>query len=217
MSYGLRKALCLAAAIGILAGAQAVEEITVLGLFKDKALLYIDGKQRLLHAGETSPEGVKLAAANSREALVELDGQIRRLTLTDHIGTRFKSSQAAQVELWPDSRGLYAVTGSINGIPLEFLIDTGASTVALSEGEAERLGIDFLAHPRPVRVRTASGEIRGYQVRLGEVRAGAIQLNDVEAVVIEGGEPAQALLGMSFLGRLQLDHDGQRLILKQQR
>jgi aspartyl protease family protein len=197
--------------------AEAVEQVLVLGLFKDKVLLRVDGKQRLLRVGETSPEGLKLIEADSQGAVVEFKGERRRYGLAEQVGTRFGQPAGVELTLWPNSRGMYSTSGSINGVPVDFLIDTGADVVALSEVEAEHLGLQFRARNRPVRVRTASGEALGYPVRLAEVKTGAIVVNDVEAVVVEGGEPAQVLLGMSFLGRLRLEHDGSKLILKQQR
>jgi aspartyl protease family protein len=195
----------------------AVEQVLVLGLFKDKVLLRVGSKQHLLRVGETSPEGLKLLAADSQGAVVEYRGQRQRHGLSEQVGTRFARPAAAELVLWPNHRGMYSTSGSINGLPVEFLVDTGADVVALSQVEAEHLGLDLHTGHQPVRVRTASGQALGYPVRLSEVKAGAIVVNDVEAVVVEGSEPAQVLLGMSFLRRLQLDHDGSRLILKQQR
>ena len=60
------------------APARAVESIRVVGLFKDKAVVQIDGTQRMLSTGQTSPEGVKLISANAREAVMEVDGRLGR-------------------------------------------------------------------------------------------------------------------------------------------
>jgi aspartyl protease family protein len=215
MSHDLTIALSLSLLLVVAPVAEAVTDIQVLGLFKDKALLRIDGKQRLLSAGQASPEGVRLVDANSQEATLEICGHRRRYTLADHIGTHFTTANVPQVTAWPDGHGLYSVSGSINGITTDFLVDTGANTVAMSEAQAERLGVDFRGPHRVVNVNTASGQARGYQVVLREVKAGAITLNDIEAVVVEGREPTQVLLGMSFLGRLQLERTGQMLILRQ--
>ena len=88
----------------------AVEKITVVGLFKDKAIVHIDGKQRILTIGKTSPEGVKLISANSREAVIEIDGNQETYTLGTHISGEFTApASGTTVTIAPDSTGMYEV------------------------------------------------------------------------------------------------------------
>lgn len=191
-------------ALLIASTSQAVEKVSVKGLFKGKAILVIDGKQRLLKAGETSPEGVKLVSADSKEAVIEIDGEQSTHGLGTHIGSNFTPPETKAVSIWPTSRNMYPVVGSINGYPVNFIVDTGASIVAMNSGQARRLGIDYAVEGEPSVSETASGLTRTYVINLKRVKVGDIELRDVRAAVIEGSYPTEVLLGMSFLGRLDM-------------
>lgn len=193
----------------------AVQEITVLGLFKDKAIVNVDGKQRVLTVGEPSPEGIVLVSANSEEAVMEVDGVTATYSLGNHIsGTFEKPAQGPSVQIWPDSYGMYNVIGNINSIPVTFLVDTGATLIAMNKHEAKRLGIDYLVSGTPSQASTASGIVNTYHVKLKKVRVGEIILNDVDASVVDGSYPSEILLGNSFLNRLDMRREGKMLELK---
>jgi aspartyl protease family protein len=106
------------------------------------------------------------------------------------------------------------VTGSINGFPVNFIVDTGATLVSLSGREAKRLGIDYRVVGTPAYSSTASGIEEIYLVKLNKVRVGDIELRNVEGAVHDGDFPRATLLGMSFLGRLNMRQDGQVLELE---
>jgi aspartyl protease family protein len=110
---------------------------------------------------------------------------------------------------------MYSTVGSINGLPVTFLVDTGASSMALNASQARRLGIDYRVVGEPTFVGTASGVTKAYRVTLETVTVGQIKQSNITAVVIEGNHPAQVLLGMSFLGRLEILHEGSMIRLKQ--
>ena len=97
--------------------------------------------------------------------------------------------------------GHFVVEAEIDGVPVRFLVDTGASDVVLSPADAERLGFNLgdLAYTR--RYRTANGTVAGAPVSLGQVRLGPIAMDDVRASV-NGADMRRSLLGMSFLDRL---------------
>ena len=97
---------------------------------------------------------------------------------------------------------------------MNFLVDTGASMIAMNGDQARRLGIDFRVEGEPARVMTASRAEPAWRVHLDRVRVGSIELNHVEAVVLEGPNPRELLLGMSFLGRLRLVNEGDHLVLR---
>jgi aspartyl protease family protein len=206
-------ALSLAAAI-VCAPAFAVEKLSVKGLFKDTAVLVIDGKQRLLRAGQTSPEGVKLLSANSKEAVIEIDGVRSTHRLGTHIGSKFPAPKHPAVKIWPTARNMYPVVGSINGYPVNFIVDTGATIVAMNSGEARRLGIDYAIEGKPSFSQTASGISKIYLVNLKRVKVGDIELKNVAGAVHEGNFPTKTLLGMSFLGRLDIHREGGVLELR---
>ncbi len=200
----------LAAGAGM---ACAADKIAVIALFKDKALVEIDGRKRLLTRDAISPEGVLLVSADSAEAVLEIDGRRRTYRLGQHIATRFTPAAQATVRIWPDPAGMYAARGSVNGIPVQFLVDTGATQVAMNKNEARRLGIDYVQSGIEAPTVTASGITRSYQVTLREVRVGDIALSAVPASVIDGDFPKQLLLGNSFLNRVEMRRDGEMMEL----
>ena len=200
----------------VVAPAPAVESVQVLGLFKDRAVVLLGDRQRVLRPGETSPEGVKLVSANAREAVLEVDGQRATYRLGSRISTRFAGADEREtsVRVWPGEDGTYTVAGSIDGFPVTLLIDTGASKVAMNGAQAKRLGIDYRKIGKPSFAATASGVVKTYEVVLKRVRVGEIELQEVEAGVIDGPHPREVLLGMSFLDRLEMSRSGKALELR---
>ncbi len=194
--------------------AHGAERITARGLFKDRALLEIDGKQRLLRSGQTSPEGVKLISANSHKALVEDQGKRSTLTLGRSINTNFSAPRQQSLRIIPDVRGMHRTTGSINGYPVEFMVDTGATLVSMNRQQAQRLGINYRLEGKPAISTTASGYSKIYLVKLKRVKIGEIELRNIEAAIHDGNFPPITLLGMSFLGQLEMHRTGGALELK---
>ena len=190
-------------------------EIGVSALFNGKALITIDGgKPMMLSVGQMSPEGVKLVSATSEAAVIEYKGG--RQTLSTETSTRVATApvaaSSAQTTLKADGRGHFYAEGWINGGSVRFLVDTGATTIALSTAEARRLGIDYARGTRS-NSRTANGNVAGYSVKLDSVRIGEITLQNVEAHVLETTGLSTVLLGMSFLNRTQMQRDGETLVL----
>lgn len=194
----------------------AVDSISVHALFQDKAILVIDGKRRVLAKGETSAEGVRLIATDTaaEEAEVEVGGE-RRIVKLGMVMASFQPAGQASVTLWAGSGGHFHADGTINGLPVRFLVDTGATTIALSGDDARRLGIDYRKSGRPGFANTAGGVVRTYALSLQKVELGPILLYDVAAAVIEGPFPREPLLGMSFLGRLDMKREGEKMELTQ--
>ncbi len=192
--------------------AQAVE-VNVVGLFAGKALLEIDRKPaKLLSVGQ-SMGGVRLLSADSDSAAIEIDGERRVLRMGQSVAPQPKGKGTRQTTvLTADSRGHFITAGTINGATTRFMVDTGASSVALSSAEAKRLGISYLSG-RPSFSQTANGIVPIYLVQLDTVKVGEITLHQVEAAVIEGEGSPVALLGMSFLQRLDMRREGGTLTL----
>ena len=197
----------------LIPGAAAAAKITVVGLFKDTAIVIIDGKRRLLRSGDTSPEGVTLVSATSTEAVLEIDGERERYGLGGQIGGSYARAEQPTVRIWPTPNRMYLVVGSINGYPVDFVVDTGATLVSLSGREARRLGIDYRVVGTPGRSSTASGVDAIYLVNLDRVKVGDIELRNVQGAVHDGDFPPATLLGMSFLRRLNMRQDGEVLEL----
>jgi aspartyl protease family protein len=117
-----------------------------------------------------------------------------------------------RVTLAADSRGHFVTTGVVNGTSLRFLVDTGASSIVLSSADARRIGVNYLAGTRSF-TQTANGTVQVYNVKLDTVRVGDITVNNVDASVIEGDKLPIALLGMSFLNRMEMRRDNSSLTL----
>jgi aspartyl protease family protein len=192
--------------------AWAAPRVSVYALFKGRAVLKIDGKQRMLKVGETSPEGVKLLEANSRTAVLEIDGQRLSKQLGSDVSTGLSSPSRPSVKLMHDAVGMYHISGQINGRPAAFIVDTGASLVSMNANEADRLGIDYLGG-RVATSSTAAGYSRIYLVNLDRVKAGTIELTNVQGAVHEGSFPEHTLLGMSFLKQVEMKNDNGVLTL----
>jgi aspartyl protease family protein len=204
------------AALALVLPAQVLAaDIAVTALFNGKAVIVVDnGRPRTLSVGEITPDGVKLLSATSESAVIEFGG--KRQTLLLGQGTRLGGgtpvSTSGQVTLSVGAGGHFWAPGAINGVSIRFLVDTGATSIALSSETAKRIGLDYASGLR-VGVRTASGTTTGHRISLDTVRVGDITLTNVEALVLEGRYPQEALLGMSFLSRTQMKRDGDTLTL----
>ena len=213
----LRNALLVLVCLGNVAACYGAEQIVILGLFKNKVIAEIDGKRRVLTVDAESPDGVKLIKANSAEAFIEINGERNRYTLGSHIASSFRGPEpGASVQIWPDTQGMYLVAGNINGFAVRFLVDTGATLIAMNRNEAKRMGIDYKLDGIEGATATASGTAKAYYLKLDRVRVGDITLRDVRAAVIDGDYPLEVLLGNSFLSRLDLQRDGVMMELRQQ-
>ncbi|MBM2830457.1 MAG: aspartyl protease [Gammaproteobacteria bacterium] len=193
----------------------AVEKIVIVGLFKDKAIVELDGKQRILIAGKTSPEGVTLISADSKEAVLEIDGEQKTYTLGTHIGSSFNAaSEGTIVTIAPDENGHYFVNGSINGFQVNFVVDTGATLIAMNRNQAKRLGLNYKLDGEEGRSHTAAGIAKIYLVKLKKVKVGDIELRDIEGAVHDSDFPEIILLGNSFLSKVDMNREGRILQLQ---
>jgi aspartyl protease family protein len=125
------------------------------------------------------------------------------------------SSYSRTVTLNGDRYGHFQADVRVDGRSVEFLVDTGASTVALNEKSAAKLGIYPSARDYTVRTQTANGIGKAARVRLNRVELNGITVHDVEALVMPDDALSINLLGMSFLSRVKWTHDRGRLVLEQ--
>jgi aspartyl protease family protein len=195
-------------------GSALAADVRVVGLFKGSAVVVIDGRQRMLRVGQTSPEGVRLVSADSESALLEIDGERLRARLDGRVSASKKTRTTSEVQIRRDRSGMYSTVGSINGLPVNFLVDTGATQIAMNATHARRLGIDYRVEGEPAMVTTASRVERAWAVSLDSVKVGEIELGNIAAMVLEGVQPETILLGMSFLGQLQITNEGQLMTLR---
>ncbi len=208
----LRPALLITACFAM--PSHALERVYFVGQFGPKALLDIDGKQRIVAVGESAPEGVRLLAVGAGVAEVEYANAVRSLEFAPRLQQNYQSSPASEARVAADAAGSFRTAGTINGGIVDLVIDTGASTVAMNEATARKLGIDYRYEGRPVQITTASGVASAYSVTLKNVRVGEIEITNVDGVVVAGGFPVDVLLGMSFLNTVEITRKDGVLILK---
>lgn len=192
-------------------------EVAVVGLFPGKAVLVIDaGAPRTLAVGQRLGE-VRLVAVERDSAEIEIGGERSKVRLGDRPVSVTQPGAAAnegrQVTLVADARGHFLTGGSINGAAVTFLVDTGASAIAMGPATAVRAGIDYLKG-QPAMASTANGVVPTWRVRLTKVNVGDLTVYDVDAFVVKIEMP-QVLLGMSFLNRMEMRRDGAIMVLRQ--
>lgn len=186
-----------------LAQAPAPGQVQINGMLGQRAaLLIIDGEPRTVEVGATV-KGVKLLALEDGRATVEYGGRRHTLALGAAPGRVVTPTPPPrQIVLPMGAGGHFTSIGTINGQVTSFLVDTGATSVSISQIEAEKLGLRYLYGKRIV-TQTANGIVPAYQFQLSSVRIGEVEVRDVEAIVIPG-TMNHVLLGNSFLNRFQM-------------
>lgn len=195
--------------------AMAQTNVRVVGLFANAAVLSVDGQRTLVKAGEMGPQGIKVVSADSRLAVLSIDGVNSTHTLSRDYGSGgFATPEKRRLTISKGAAGHYWVTGSVNGNSVPFMVDTGATTIAMNAAQARRLGLDFKNKGTPVMVSTASGTEQAWRVYLNSVKLGAIEVLGVDAMVLDSQFPQDVLLGMSFLSRVSWREEQGALIVE---
>ena len=192
----------------------AETRLNVVGLFSGKALVSINGSApQSIGAGQTK-NGVKLIAADSESATFMVEGKKQTLKMGQAASVAGSTGPATNdpVSLYADQAGHFLGNLTINGATLKYLVDTGASSVAMNSGDAKFAKIDYEKGEKGLS-STANGVVQVYRVKLNTLKIGTIILNNVDAAVIEGGSPPVVLLGMSALNRLDMKRDNSILTL----
>lgn len=221
MAFGRAKRLLGTACLGCVlwaGGTQAqTHAVQLAGISGEKALLVVDGQAPKFMAVGDTHAGVRLVHVSANGAKVSINGQQATLVLGESpvsVGARATpaGTGAQRVVLTADSRGHFMSTGSINGKSVQFMVDTGATTVVLGQADAQRLGLKPDAGQR-VGMQTANGTVVGHQLKLQRVRLGDAEVNDVTAVILPQQMP-YVLLGNSFLTRFQMQRDNDQMTLQ---
>lgn len=208
------KKLAALAAI-VLAQAAAAQSVALQGMMGNRALLIVDGGAPKAVAPGDSHMGVKVLSTQGDQAVLEIDGQRHTLRVGDapaSVGGGSVGARGNRIVLTAASDGHFMTLGSINGRSANFLVDTGATSVAMSAAQAERLGIDY-RKGQPGMASTANGAVQTWRIRLNSVRIGDVEVFDVEASVLPVPMPF-ILLGNSYLTRFQMKRDNNQLVLE---
>jgi len=192
--------------------------VAAVALFKDRAMLSIDGKKAKIVRAGTSYQGVKVISSSTSEAVIEIDGTRKTLKLngTTILGTSLgarSNTTVTSVVLYENEVGFFESDGQVNGRSIKFLIDTGANLVVFSSSDAQRLGLDYESGEKGV-ASTASGVAPMYRINIDSISIGGVELENITAGVIEGSFPQTPLLGMTFLSRLNMNRTGQTMVLE---
>ncbi|MDN3518809.1 retropepsin-like aspartic protease [Aquisalimonas lutea] len=190
----------------------ALPDVAVQALMGDRVVIRWQGATHQLGVGD-SVNGLSLLAADSDGAVFEYRGERFQRGLSNRVGGSYADPAPPEVRIRPDERGMYRTRGRINGRSSELIVDTGANLVAMGRGQAEALGVEVDGGLRR-RVETAGGVTTGYEVRLDRVSVGGVEVRNVPAVILEGAGPPVPLLGMSFLGRVNMRQEGGVLLLR---
>jgi aspartyl protease family protein len=202
----------LMAAAGV---AHAASSVTLTGSIGSRAILIVNGNPPKTVAIGESYQGVKLVSLQAEQAVVELEGKRVNLRMDTPVsigGGGGTGGGGNRVVLSADSRGHFMTQGAINGRPVTFMLDTGATTVALSMADAQRIGLDY-SKGQPVQISTANGVAPGFRLRLSSVRVGDVEVYDIDAIVSPQGMPF-VLLGNSFINRFSMRRDADQMVLE---
>ena len=188
-------------------------DVRLVGVAENTAILVIDGSRpKIMRVGQTGRAGVKLLAVSGDEAIVEVDGERIALRLGDQPYAPPVAADRASVTLVSNAQGHFFTTGTINGATVRLIVDTGASMISMGPDDARRAGIDYLSGEQGY-ANTANGVAVVYRVQLTKVQVGDIVLHNVGGLVHSGVDLPVVLLGMSFLGRLDMQRNGDTLTL----
>lgn len=204
---------CMALTMLCLSPAVSAADVGVAGIFPGKALLVIDGgTPRLVAVGQKTAEGVRVVAIDGESVTLDVEGKKRTLRMGQSVVSQKSSGDVQEMTLAADSRGHFVTQGAVNGQVVRFLVDTGATMVSLGAADATRIGIDW-RKGQPGVAQTANGQARAWKVRLDTVRIGEIVVHGVDGIVHETDLPV-ALLGMSFLSRMDIRNEGSTMTLR---
>lgn len=198
-----------------LSNAFAVETIQVQALMPGMVVLKVDGERVTLKTGQQSAQGVKMISSDSRSAVLEVNGEQKQYQMGTAVSTNFSQRDIIFEQIMINNNGMFMSHGSINGHSVKYLVDTGASSVAMSSRDARKLGIQYRLNGEKIRASTASGIADGWVVNLKSVRLGKLIEYNVKGVVVDGDHPREVLLGMTFLNRMKVEKEAGKMTITQ--
>lgn len=208
------QALLLGLSSLLLTGSAMAQAVVLSGTMGNRALLVVDGAAPKSVAVGDTHAGVKLLALNADQATIESRGQRSTLRVGDapvSVGGAMKPGSGGRIVLPQGQGGHFFADGMVNGRSMRFMVDTGATTVALGVDDARRIGLSFDTAPR-INMSTANGVAAAWRVKLHSVRINDVEVFDVDAIV--GPNMPYALLGNSFLGRFNMNRTSDTMVLE---
>lgn len=206
--------VCAALTLLSCGGVQA-QVAALSGILGSKALLVVDGSEpRAVAAGDTH-RGVKVVSVQGDSAVLEIGGQRQSVRIGGapvSVGKAAAGGSGARIVLTADSAGHFVTQGTINSRVVQFLVDTGATTIGLSMADADRIGLPY-RQGQVVQVGTANGVVRGWKISLSSVRLNDVEVYDIDAIVTPVALP-YVLLGNSYLTRFQMTRTNEQLVLE---
>ena len=206
-----RAALAATLMCALAAGAHATS-VAFSGMLGDKALLIIDGQPRGVAVGATVA-GVRLVKLDGPVAQVETDGKVTILRLGGgaKVAGSDGSGTGTRIVLPVGLGGHYGGMASINGHSVQFIVDTGATSIAMGADVASQLGLDY-SQSTAAAAMTANGRVAARSLKLARVTVGDVTVFNVDCMVVPQAMPV-VLLGNSFLSRFQMHSDNDSLVL----
>ncbi len=196
----------------LFAGFASAQDVGLAGVMGSKAMLMINGGEPQAVAVGQSLDGVRVVSVTSEQAVIEIGGKKRPLRVGQHAVGAPAADGSGKIVMTADTQGHFYTTGNINGTSVRFIVDTGASMISLGAADARRIGLDFNRGQKAVS-QTANGQAVVSKIQLDTVRIGDITLHNVDALIHQNDMP-MALLGMSFLNRMEMQRDGSTMTLK---
>jgi aspartyl protease family protein len=208
-------ALVAGAAAALLPAWAAAQSVALQGMLGNKALLIVEGSApKTVAPGETFM-GVKVISTSGDTAVIEVGGKRATLRVGESpasVGGGGPTSSGSRIVLAAGPGGHFLADGRINGQQVRFIVDTGATSVAISEREAQRLRLPY-KEGRQTMTGTANGAVPTWQIKLPSVRIGDVEVRDVDASVLPADMPF-ILLGNSFLDRFQMKRENEQMTLE---
>lgn len=190
----------------------AAQDVGLAGVMGSKAMLMLNGGEPKSVAVGQVLDGVKVISVQGDQVVIEIAGKKRSLRVGQHAIGAPSSDASGKIVMAADTRGHFYTNGSVNGNSVRFLVDTGATMISLGAADARRMGLDFNGGQKGM-TQTANGQTMVSKIQLDTVRIGDVTLHNVDALIHQTDMPV-ALLGMSFLNRMDMQRDGNTMTLK---
>lgn len=192
--------------------AVSAQDVGLAGIMGSKAMLMVNGGEpQAVPVGQTL-DGVKVLSIQGDQVIIEAGGRKRPLRVGQHAIGAAGGDGSGKIIMTADAQGHFFTTGTINGTSVRFLVDTGATMISLGATDARRIGLDFNRGQKAL-TNTANGQAVVSKVQVDTVRIGDITLHNIDALIHQNEMPI-ALLGMSFLNRMEMQRDGSTMTLK---